>query len=195
MTVNKITKAPTQNEIINSINDLIDNKQDTLIAGTDLEIIPAGSPILPEGYTQIEYIEGTGTQYIDTGYYGTQNSGAYIRFAITDQSSDGSARVFGTRNGTSGTGAFSFISSFDATTLSIDSFYLSANGGFTSSRTFPIDSEWNEVSSNVENDKKTYFNNNILFTGNSTAFTATAEVSIFRTYIRTSLIFAVAGAP
>ena len=182
ITNSALSNYATQTNLTNGLA----TKQDTLIAGTDLEIIPAGLPILPEGYTQIEYIEGTGTQYINTGFYGTQNSGAYIRFALTDLTSNGSPRVFGTRNGNSGTGAFSFISSFDATTLSNDYFYLAANGSNTSSRTLPINTEWNEVSSNVENDKKTYFNNNILFTGNSTAFTATAEVSIFRTYNRTS---------
>lgn len=180
MTVNKITKAPTQNEIINSINDLIDNKQDTLIAGTDLEIIPAGLPILPEGFTQIEYIEGTGTQYIDTGFYGTQNSGAYIKFALTDLTSEGSARVFGTRNGTAGTKAFAFISSYDGSSLPSDKFYIGSNG--YASWPTNLDTNWHEVSCNIENDKKVYFDGNLIITGGNTAYTSTAQASIFRRY-------------
>lgn len=180
MTVNKITNAPTQNEIINSINDLIDNKQDTLIAGTDLEIIPAQAPILPEGFTQIEYIEGTGTQYIDTGFYGTQNSGAYIRFALTDLTSEGSARVFGTRIGTAGTKAFAFISSYDGSSLPSDKFYIGSNG--YASWPTNLDTNWHEVSCNIENDKKVYFDGNLIITGGNTAYTSTAQASIFRRY-------------
>ena len=177
-----LSNYATQTDLTNGLA----TKQDTLIAGTDLEIIPAQAPILPEGFTQIEYIEGTGTQYIDTGFYGTENSGAYIRFAITDQTSSGSPRIFGTRNGTGGTGAFAFISSFNATTSSNDYFFVAANGSSTTGRVYSINTEWNEVSSNVENDKKSYFNNNLLFTGNSTAFTSNAQASIFRTYNSTS---------
>lgn len=40
--------------------------QDKLIAGTDLAFSYV-SEDLPEGYTKLEYIESTGTQYIDTG--------------------------------------------------------------------------------------------------------------------------------
>ena len=184
MTVNKITNAPTQNKIINTVNDLIDNKQDTLIAGTDLEIIPAQAPILPEGFTQIEYIEGTGTQYIDTGFYGTQNSGVYIKYALTDLTSNGSARVFGTRNGTLGTGAFAFITSKDGTSLPNDNFYIASNG--SASQSTNIDANWHEVSCNIENDKKVYFDGNLIFTGSNTAYTSTAQASIFRTYNRTA---------
>lgn len=39
-------------------------------------VTPEPEPILPEGYTQLEYIESSGTQYIDTGVSGG-NSAAY----------------------------------------------------------------------------------------------------------------------
>ena len=29
--------------------------------------ITTETPVLPDGYTELQYIEGTGTQYIDTG--------------------------------------------------------------------------------------------------------------------------------
>ena len=31
--------------------------------------VPAPAPPLPSGYTRLEYIEGTGAQYIDTAYF------------------------------------------------------------------------------------------------------------------------------
>lgn len=176
------TQYPSAKLVYDELND----KQDTLIAGTDLEIIPASAPILPEGYTQIEYIEGTGTQYIDIGYYGTQNSGAYIKYALTDLTSNGSARVFGTRNGTLGTGAFAFITSKDGTSLPSDKFYIASNG-YTSSSSFTnIDANWHEIHCNIENDKKVYFDGSLVFTGNDTAYTSNAQASIFRTYNQTA---------
>lgn len=30
--------------------------------------------VLPEGYTRLEYLESNGSQYVDTGYYGTNNT-------------------------------------------------------------------------------------------------------------------------
>lgn len=45
-----------------SYNDL----NDKLVAGHDIEIVHVGNN-LPEGYTELEYIESTGTQWIDTG--------------------------------------------------------------------------------------------------------------------------------
>lgn len=41
---------------------------------------------LPSGYTQIEYIQGTGTQYIDTGFYPNQDTGVTMDFEVTDTS-------------------------------------------------------------------------------------------------------------
>ena len=38
-----------------------------------------GSDILPDGYTQLEYIESTGTQYIDTGFVPNQDSRVYLK--------------------------------------------------------------------------------------------------------------------
>ena len=39
--------------------------------------------ILPEGYTQVEYIESTGTQYIDTNYVFKSNDNIFIKFIFT----------------------------------------------------------------------------------------------------------------
>jgi hypothetical protein len=37
--VNKITTPPTQNEVIDKINELVDDKQDTLVSGTNIKTI------------------------------------------------------------------------------------------------------------------------------------------------------------
>ena len=52
-----------QTDLQNALND----KQDVLTAGTDLEIISAESARLPQGYTEVEYIQSDGDCYIDTG--------------------------------------------------------------------------------------------------------------------------------
>lgn len=104
MTVSKITSAPTPNETIGKINEIIDNlggggtvtvdsalsttsenpvqnkvitgalddKQDALTAGTDLEIVEGDAP-LPTGYTGLQFIQSSGTQYINTDYIMTSD--------------------------------------------------------------------------------------------------------------------------
>lgn len=52
-------------------------------------------PKLPKEYQEVEYIESTGTQYIDTEYFASQKSRIYADFAYT--SLDLQARVFGSR--------------------------------------------------------------------------------------------------
>lgn len=54
---------------------------------------------LPTGYTLLDYIESTGTQYIDLGYKGNGTTKAEVRFKYhTASSASGSGRVFGSRN-------------------------------------------------------------------------------------------------
>lgn len=71
--------------ITGSLSDQLDlqhalnNKQDVLTAGTDLEIIKGGVVDLPEGYTQVEHIILSDT-YFDTGIYGGQDTKITTRF-------------------------------------------------------------------------------------------------------------------
>lgn len=51
--------------------------------------------VLPGGYQKANYLECTGTQYIDTGFIPDVNSAMYCKMAITDDGSNG-------RNNTSG---------------------------------------------------------------------------------------------
>ena len=69
---------PVQNKVITgALND----KQDVLTAGTDLEIVK----VLPSGYTQLKSITATGSQYLNTGIWLTNNFKAEIvgRFTST----------------------------------------------------------------------------------------------------------------
>ena len=54
---------------------------------------------LPNEYQQVEYIESTGTQYIDTGYYGNENTKIESKIAITNLSGSGNIGIYGSQNG------------------------------------------------------------------------------------------------
>ena len=56
---------------------------------------------LPSGYTQLEYIKSTGTQWINTGFKPTGNTKIICDFLAYDQSTSQQG-VFGSRPGTSG---------------------------------------------------------------------------------------------
>lgn len=49
-----------------------------------VEVIGTGDKILPVGYTSISYIEGTGTQWIDTDFCANQDSGMYLVANVTE---------------------------------------------------------------------------------------------------------------
>lgn len=54
--------------------------------------------LLPIGYKQLEYIESTGTQYIDTGVNPTQESSIDITIEFTHEPSSGQEAIYGSRN-------------------------------------------------------------------------------------------------
>lgn len=55
---------------------------------------------LPEGYKRVEYIESTGTQYIDTGYYANFKTRVILEFSYTQSNGDNYSNgfVFGSAN-------------------------------------------------------------------------------------------------
>lgn len=61
---------------------------------------------LPSGYTQLEYIQSSGAQYIDTGFKPNQNT--VVRADIAHDLSSRTCWIFGARNGTN-VGAFGFL--------------------------------------------------------------------------------------
>lgn len=72
------------------LQDALNAKQDTLTAGTDLEIIQGTSVKLPEGFTQLEYIQFTGTQYINTGILGNAGIETDVTFSFDEVPRDNS---------------------------------------------------------------------------------------------------------
>ena len=70
-----------------------------------IKIPRKGSGKLPEGYTELEYIQSSGTQYIDTGFKPNQDTRVVIN--VTDVSApSGTASLFGGRT-TNGVSSFS----------------------------------------------------------------------------------------
>ena len=61
-----------------------------------------GGSILPSDYTQLEYIESTGEQYIDTGYIVQMGDTVNARFEITNADTNWRAIFGGASNGTNG---------------------------------------------------------------------------------------------
>ena len=69
---------------------------------------PPPTPTLPEGYTELEYIESSGTQYIDTGFKPNQDSRVIMDFQLATAYSSIRA-LFGVRDAESGTAALQFV--------------------------------------------------------------------------------------
>ena len=61
-------------------------------------VTPEPEPVLPEGYTQLEYIAASGTQYIDSGVAETADTAVDCKFDIDTVASD---YLFGTRQNSS----------------------------------------------------------------------------------------------
>ena len=59
---------------------------------------PIHEDVLPEGYTQLDYIQSTGTQYVDTGVRPNQDTVMMIKMAFLGSASD---NIAGARNSSS----------------------------------------------------------------------------------------------
>lgn len=66
--------------------------------------------ILPEGYTQLAYIQSSGTQYIDTGFYPNQDTSIEIDVEVTDTSATGWLFCGRTAASDSAFGMYSYVS-------------------------------------------------------------------------------------
>ena len=86
--------------------DLVDHANGTNIHIDDASINPMqnwkilgdthqDTPILPSGYTQVEYIQSSGTQYINTGYIPTINDSIETKFLTEASTSD--TNLYGSR--------------------------------------------------------------------------------------------------
>lgn len=63
-------------------------------------------------YTQVEYLESTGTQYIDTKYIPDENTGFYIDFILIDQINYNGKRIFGSSRRNDGNWGGIMLSSY-----------------------------------------------------------------------------------
>lgn len=127
----------------------------------------------------IEYLQSSGTQYIDLAVFGTEKHGIEMKFQYHSTSStSGTGRLFGTKTGSNATGAFGYVNTTTGTTASTAKFYLGSNGGL--SNTIAIDTDVHVVKMNKDNDKKVYLDSTLAVTGDSNTFTNTAEASLFR---------------
>ena len=104
--------AKQNNETEPSINELIDNLQEQKLIKSEekntilqtgritigsKKIIFSKDAILPQGYTRCEYLESTGTQYIDTGIIGKTGVSMEAKFKVLDLTK---TRTIGITDGT-----------------------------------------------------------------------------------------------
>lgn len=105
--------------------------------------------ILPNEYQEVNYIESSGTQYIDTGITPNSDTGFKVRMSVSNVTSD--TYVFGCRKSTAN-----------------DRFVIGAYSGYIYlgyGQTFADSTKWKpkvnetfEISLNYDNDRKGYYN-------------------------------------
>ncbi len=109
-TCDKVTKetAETTNGFLTLLNSGGKNLVNYKIYGNSAEIAKITKVDLPTEYQQVEYIESTGTQYIDTEIIPDQDTGFDIVFlsknSLVSSPSDSGASGFGAIMGSRGTG-------------------------------------------------------------------------------------------
>lgn len=125
---------------------------------------------LPPGYRECEYLESTGTQWIDTGHYATHLSGVHIKYAYLRKGRSG---TFGGRNSGGydfGYEAFAFIATDNATGIG-DNIFVAQNrvsvkyGMAGQAKQGHI----YDVRVNVDSDQKIYIDDKYYVQGSTTA--------------------------
>lgn len=128
----------------------------TVYAPMRVELSPSAleqeTSILPSEYTQVDYIESTGTQYIDTGVKPSSDTKIDIDFAYLDSTYNGYTALFGERGATSDTYFGLYINKTDGK-LAIN--YSQYDGGASSTTTIS-----RNVKYNIKNDYGSFYLNN-----------------------------------
>lgn len=130
-------------------------------------IFYAGPPVvtLPEGYTQLMYLESSGTQYINTGF--TPNQDARIQLDCERTAANATDHFFGVRTGNSASSAFAFYI--------YNSGWRWAYNNATASGTGPdIGRYFIDANKNI-----TTINGDTTLTGTYASFTAAAAAPLF----------------
>ena len=113
--------------------------------------------LLPNGYTQVDYIESSGTQYIDTGYYGNLNTEVQIK--ATNSSSNLDRQLFGD---------ITTSSQAISCNLSLSTRLTSRFGNKSVGLTFGDYVSENEIFTLIENKDGIYINNSQIATFDTT---------------------------
>ena len=112
---------------------------------------------LPSEYTQLEYIESTGTQYINTGITATNNTGMSIKYCYTASGPAGISGIF--KSAAPRQDVF-FISTSNGQTSS-NIFFAHRGATFTTSTSITLNTDYTcEI--NYLNSGKVYFDNTLL---------------------------------
>lgn len=144
--------------------DLVDGK---FYGNSGTGVFYAGPPVvtLPEGYTQLMYLESSGTQYINTGF--TPNQDARIQLDCERTAANATDHFFGVRTGNSASSAFAFYI--------YNSGWRWAYNNATASGTGPdIGRYFIDANKNV-----TTINGDTTLTGTYASFTAAAAAPLF----------------
>jgi len=142
-----------------------------------LRKIGVGTPvILPNGYTQLNYIESTETQYIDTGITATDKTGMKIKYSYT---ASGSAAISGIFKSAAPRQDVFFISTSNGQTSS-NIFFAHRGATFTTSASIVIGDDYT-CEMNYLNSGKIYFNDTLIGNvGSNNTYDAT--IPIFARY-------------
>lgn len=100
---------------------------------------------IPSNFTRVEYLQSTGTQYIDTGYIPTNSTGMKLSWTRADNND---RAVMGTRNSSAGDTRF-FIGAYS------QGMYISWNTLYVVPTTTQINTFY-ETSMNYKNDRKRF---------------------------------------
>lgn len=92
---------------------------------TPMEIDHRGGSRLPDGYTELEYIESNGKQYIDTGFKPNQDTRVIMDFELLKMSNQYAEPIFGVRTSASSNGYYLWASG----TSTAEEQYQSGYGG------------------------------------------------------------------
>ena len=122
---------------------------------------------LPKEYQEVEYLQSTGTQYINTGYSPNQNSKMWLDYQLTELQS---AMFAGARRTSSGARYFTINSGSSNTKMF---------GAFGTSGNIELDEiTTNRVQTQIGN-KGIYYNNVLKYTPSSTTFQLSENVLLF----------------
>ena len=149
---------------------------DTDVQNIANSIRETNNKITNDGYTKIEYLQSTGTQYINTGIVCTNNTGIKIKYSYT---AEGSAAISGVFQGTNPRTDTLFISSSSGQTSS--TLFAAHRGGiFSTSNSIALNTDY-ECKINYLNDKKCYFDNELIGTvGENAAYNS--SILLFARY-------------